>query len=74
MDSFLEEDAEVVVVDGKRRKRRRNPAAQSAMHPSLHLPFLPPQPGKGGAFVRPLREGLPAVLGVVLASLRQIVC
>lgn len=54
MDSFLEEEEEdeeapTVVVAGKRR-RRSHPAAQAALQPPLHLPFLPPQPGKGGAF------------------------
>ncbi|XP_068041680.1 TATA box-binding protein-associated factor RNA polymerase I subunit A isoform X3 [Anomalospiza imberbis] len=44
MDCFLEEDEEApaVVVGGKRR-RRRSPAAQVALQPPLHLPFLPPQ-------------------------------
>ncbi|XP_064270177.1 TATA box-binding protein-associated factor RNA polymerase I subunit A isoform X3 [Passer domesticus] len=50
MDSFLEEDEEApaVVVRGK---RRRSPASQAVLQPPLHLPFLPPQPGKGGALV-----------------------
>ncbi|XP_039561731.1 TATA box-binding protein-associated factor RNA polymerase I subunit A isoform X3 [Passer montanus] len=50
MDSFLEEDEEapVVVVRGK---RRRSPASQAVLQPPLPLPFLPPQPGKGGALV-----------------------
>lgn len=63
MDSFLEdyEEAPAVVVGVK---RRRSPATQAAVPPLLHLPFLPPQPGKGGAFVRSLYELLRAALGM----------
>lgn len=58
MDSFLEKEDEeapaVLVVGKRRRRRRRSPAAEAALQPPLHLPFLPLQPGKGGAFVRSL--------------------
>ncbi|KAF2982467.1 hypothetical protein EK904_003871 [Melospiza melodia maxima] len=73
MDSFLEdyEEAPAVVVGGKRRRRKRSPATQAALHPLLHLPFLPPQPVSSNEHKLNFKKSKEACLSYIQDALLQ---